>query len=72
VLNNNRVLTVAAVDGTPFVIDGARPSRDMLTVGIGVTARARDNLWFYANYDALVATGNTSQQIVSAGARLRF
>jgi uncharacterized protein with beta-barrel porin domain len=34
--------------------------------------RARDDVFLYANYDALVRTGNTSAQTVSAGLRVRF
>jgi fibronectin-binding autotransporter adhesin len=72
VLSNNRLVTVAAIDGTPFVINGVKPSRDMLTAGVGITAQARDNLSLYANYDALTHTGNTLDQTVSVGLRIRF
>jgi fibronectin-binding autotransporter adhesin len=71
-LNTNRILAVAAADGTPFVARGIRPSRDMLIAGVGVTLRARDTVFLYANYDAILPTGNTSNHAVSAGLRVRF
>lgn len=70
--DNRRLVNVAASDGTPFVVTGVRPSRDMLTAGIGATLRAQDSILFYANYDALIRTGNTSEHTVSAGLRIRF
>jgi fibronectin-binding autotransporter adhesin len=72
VLNNNNLLAVAAIDGTNFVARGVKPSRDMLTAGLGVTMRAQENLLLYANYDVNLPTGNTSNQTVSAGLRIRF
>ena len=72
VLSNSRALTVATLDGTNFLVQGINPSRDMLTTGVGVTARARDDVFLYANYDALLRTGNTTVQTVSAGLRIRF
>jgi len=71
-LSNRRVVTVAAIDGTPFVVRGVKPSRDMLTAGVGVSVQARDDLSLYGNYDALVHTGNTIDQTVSAGLRIHF
>jgi fibronectin-binding autotransporter adhesin len=72
VLSNKRVITVAAIDGTAFLVQGVRPSRDMLRAGVGVTLRARDNILLYANYDAILPTGNTSRHTVAAGLRVRF
>jgi outer membrane autotransporter protein len=72
VLDSNRLLTVAASDGTPFLTRGVRASRDIVTAGAGVTVRAQDNLFLYANYDVVLPTGNTSDQTVSAGVRIRF
>ena len=72
VLSNSRALTVATIDGSNFLVQGVKPSKDMLTTGVGVTIRARDNVFLYADYDALVRTGNTSVQTVSAGLRIRF
>ena len=71
-LNTNRILAVAATDGTLFVARGVKPSRDMLLAGVGVTLRARDNVFLYANYDAILPTGNTSNHAVSGGLRVRF
>ena len=39
---------------------------------LGLTVRAQDNLFLYANYDANLPTGNTTNQTVSAGLRIRF
>jgi fibronectin-binding autotransporter adhesin len=72
VLSNSRVLTVGTLDGTNFLVQGVNPSRNMLTAGVGVTVRARDDVFLYANYHALVRTGNTTMQTVSAGLRIRF
>jgi outer membrane autotransporter protein len=72
VLSNSRVLTVGTLDATNFLVQGVNPSKNMLTAGVGVTVRARDDLFLYANYDALVRTGNTAAQTVSAGLRIRF
>jgi outer membrane autotransporter protein len=70
--SDNRLLNVGVVSGATFIIQGVKPSRDMLTTGVGITVRLQDSLAFYANYDALVRTGNTSDQTVSAGLRVRF
>jgi fibronectin-binding autotransporter adhesin len=72
VLSNNRVINVTATDGTAFLIQGVKPSRDMLSAGIGATLRAQDNILLYANYDAILPTGNTINHTVSAGLRVRF
>jgi outer membrane autotransporter protein len=72
VLSNRRALTVAILDGSNFLVQGVNPSRDMLTAGVGMTVRARDDVFVYANYDALVRTGNTAVQTVSAGLHIRF
>jgi fibronectin-binding autotransporter adhesin len=65
-------LTVAATDGTLFLVAGVKPSRDMVTPGLGLTVQAQPNLDLYANYDIVLHTGNTSQQTVAAGLRVRF
>ena len=44
----------------------------MLTAGVGLTMQAGANLYLYADYDAVVPTGNTAYQVVSAGLRIRF
>jgi len=71
-LSNSRVLTVATLDSSNFLVQGVNPSKNMLTAGFGVTVRAREDVFLYANYDALVRTGNTGVQTVSAGLRIRF
>jgi fibronectin-binding autotransporter adhesin len=71
-LSNSRLVTVATVTGANFPVQGVRPSKNMLTAGAGMTLQAGDNLYLYANYDAVVPTGNTAYQIVSAGLRITF
>jgi hypothetical protein len=44
----------------------------MLTAGVGLTAQAGDSAYFYADYNAVVPTGNTAYQVVTAGLRIRF
>jgi hypothetical protein len=34
--------------------------------------RAQNNLYLYANYDTVLRIGNTSDQTISAGFRIRF
>ena len=72
VLSNSRTVTVAAIDGTAFLVQGVKPSRDMLTAGAGITVRAREDVILFARYDSLLAVGNTTDHTVSAGVRLRF
>jgi outer membrane autotransporter protein len=72
VLSNNRVLTIVAADGTPFLVEGDRPSRNLLTPGVGLMMQGQQNLYFYANYDATVGVGRTIDQTVSAGLHIRF
>ena len=70
--SDNRLLNVGTVSGATFLIQGVKPSRDMLTAGAGITMRAQDSLAFYATYDSVVHTGNTTDQTVSAGLRVKF
>ena len=72
VLSNNHAWNVLALDGTPFLALGVKPSRDMVSAGVAATARAASNLYFFASYDAILHTGNTTAHTVSAGLRLRF
>lgn len=72
VLSNSRALTVSAIDGTAFFVEGVKPSRDILTAGVGFTARAREDLFLFARYDALLPVGNTIDHTFSAGLRLVF
>jgi fibronectin-binding autotransporter adhesin len=43
----------------------------MLTAGLGITVLADPTLSFFAAYDAVLPTGNVSDQI-EAGLRIRF
>ena len=70
-LSDSRSVTVA-VGGANFVVEGVRPSRDMITAGAGVTLKTGIDTLLYANYDALIRTGNTSDHTFSAGARIKF
>ena len=72
VANDNRSIEVNATDGTTFLINGIRPSRDILTAGGGLTVKARDNLYVYADYDASLPVGNTVNQTFSLGVRMLF
>jgi fibronectin-binding autotransporter adhesin len=71
-LSNSRALTVAAVDGTDFLVNGVKPSRDMLSTGIGLTFRVSGNVSLYANYDVVLPIGNTVYHTVSAGLKLTW
>jgi fibronectin-binding autotransporter adhesin len=71
-LSNSRLVTVATVTGANFPVQGVKPSKNMLTAGAGVTMQAQDNVYLYADYDAVAPTGNTAYQIVSAGLRIKF
>jgi uncharacterized protein with beta-barrel porin domain len=71
-LSNSRQLTVATVSGVDFPVQGVKPSNNMLTAGIGLTLQTRDNIYLYADYNAVVPTGNTAYQVIAAGLRIRF
>lgn len=71
-LSNSRLVNVATVNGVDFPVQGVKPSKNMLTAGVGLTAQAGDSAYFYADYNAVVPTGNTAYQVVSAGLRIRF
>ncbi len=70
--NVSGVLNVSTITGATFLAQGIRPSRDMLTAGVGGTMRAQDNVYLYASYDTILRTGNTAEQTISAGMRIRF
>ena len=72
VLSDSRAASVSAIDGTAFIVEGVKPSRDMLSAGFGVTVRTRTDLFLFARYDALLPVGNTIDHTVSAGLRLLF
>jgi outer membrane autotransporter protein len=71
-LSNSRLLTVTTVGGASFPVTGVAPSRSQLTGGVGLSVVAGPNLSVYANYDALLPTGNTTDQTIQAGLRWRF
>ena len=71
-LSGSRTLTVATVSGAFFPVAGVRPSKNILTAGAGLTVDYAPNLAFYATYDAIVPTGNTTDQTVQAGLKIRF
>jgi len=72
VLSGARTLTVATVTGALFPVTGVKPSKDIFTTGAGLTIDYQPNLALYATYDAIVPTGNTTDQTVEAGLRVRF
>jgi outer membrane autotransporter protein len=49
-----------------------KPSRDMLSTGIGLTFRVSGNVSLYANYDVVLPIGNTVYHTVSAGLKLTW
>jgi fibronectin-binding autotransporter adhesin len=71
-LSNARLLTVTTVGGAAFPVTGLAPSRNQLSAGFGLTMIAGPNLQLFANYDAVLPTGNTTEQTVQAGLRIRF
>jgi outer membrane autotransporter protein len=71
-LANSRLLTVTTASGFNFPVTGVAPSRSQLNTGIGVSVVAGLNLSLYANYDAVLPTGNTISQTIQAGLRWRF
>jgi fibronectin-binding autotransporter adhesin len=72
VLSNSRLLSVATVSGFSFPVVGVAPSRDQVSAGIGVTMTAGSGVLLYGNYDTVLRTGNTTEQALSAGLRVRF
>jgi fibronectin-binding autotransporter adhesin len=68
---DSRLLTVTSLSGDAFPVEGVKPTRGQLTAGIGIVIQAA-HLAAYADYDAIVPTGNTTEQVVQAGLRWRF
>jgi fibronectin-binding autotransporter adhesin len=64
--------SLVSVGGGSFTVDGLVPSRDEVTIGGGVTARMSERLALYADYHAVLPTGNLFEQTVSAGLSYRF
>ncbi|HXC27377.1 MAG TPA: autotransporter outer membrane beta-barrel domain-containing protein [Stellaceae bacterium] len=69
---DSRLLTVIAASGAGFPVEGVKPSRDQVTAGIGVVVQATTCLSAYADYDTILHTGNTTEQTIQAGLRLKF
>jgi fibronectin-binding autotransporter adhesin len=69
---DSRNLTVNTASGSAFVVQGVKPSRDQLSAGLGVVMQATETLSAYADYDAILPTGNTTEQTLQAGLRIRF
>jgi fibronectin-binding autotransporter adhesin len=72
VLSGARTLTVATIGGAQFPVTGIKPAKNILTAGAGVTAKAAPNLTLYLTYDAVVPTGNVTDQTVQGGLRIQF
>jgi hypothetical protein len=70
--DNSRIATIATVTSIDFPPPSVRPSRDILTGGVGLTIKCQDDVPFYATHDAIIRTGNTRDQTVSAGLRIHF
>jgi outer membrane autotransporter protein len=71
-LGGARSLTVATITGVQFPVVGVRPSKNILTAGTGVTMDYAPDLAFYATYDGILPTGNTTDHTVQAGLRIKF
>jgi outer membrane autotransporter protein len=69
-LNNTPGATVSVGGGT-FTAASAVPSRDRLTMGLGLSGKLRDKLLFDVSYRAL-HNDNYHQHAVLAGLRYRF
>jgi outer membrane autotransporter protein len=67
-----RSMTVTTVSGAGFPVSGVKPSRDQLSAGLGLVVQATHNLSAYADYDTILHTGNTTEQVIQAGLHLKF
>jgi uncharacterized protein with beta-barrel porin domain len=72
VANDSRALNLGAAGGSTLLLPGVRPSRNMLSGGVGVTMQLQNSLYLFGNYDVIMPTGNTMVHTVQAGLRLRF
>jgi outer membrane autotransporter protein len=63
---------LVSVGGGGFAVNGLTPAHDELTVGGGITAAMTDRLALFADYHAILPTGNYWQQTVSAGVSYKF
>lgn len=64
--------SLVQVGGGSFTVSSLASSRDELTVGAGITARATGRLLVTADYHAVLPTGNLIAQTVSVGLRYNF
>jgi fibronectin-binding autotransporter adhesin len=72
-LSTSRSVTAQDVAGSgPTTVGGVSPSRDMVTVGTGLTVAMTAKLNLFVDYDATLRTSNYTSQTVSAGLRFKF
>jgi fibronectin-binding autotransporter adhesin len=64
--------SLVSVGGGSFIVDGLVPSRDQVTLGGGVSAKMSERFAVYADYHAVLPSGNLFEQTVSAGLSYRF
>lgn len=64
--------TSGSLLGTTFTSNGVKPSRSMLSVGFGASARLSNTLDAFGGYEVNLPTGNTFKQTFSAGVKFRF
>jgi len=64
--------SLVSVGGGGFIVDGLVPSRDQVTLGCGVSAKMSERFAVYADYHAVLPSGNLFEQTVSAGLSYRF
>ncbi|HTK01631.1 MAG TPA: hypothetical protein VL522_18530 [Bordetella sp.] len=69
-LGTGRNVDVSA--GTGFSLAGVRPSRGMLSAGLGLTLPIGKSMDLTASYDRLFDTGNVSAQAFQPQASYRF
>ncbi|HEX3852695.1 MAG TPA: autotransporter outer membrane beta-barrel domain-containing protein [Polyangiaceae bacterium] len=64
--------SLAQVGGGSFSVEDARPSRNQLQIGGGVTMAMTNQLALHVAYHAVLPTGNLVEHMVEAGANYRF
>ncbi len=64
--------SLVQVGGGSFLIPGLTPTRGQVAVGAGLTAQRDANLALFADYAAILHTGNTTSQTVEARLRHAF
>ena len=70
--STDRDVTVASGDGTNFIIPGTRDSRGLATAGLSLDLPLAKATRVYARYDAILPTGNLTEQSVQLGINYRF